>query len=169
LLEESANTPADDTTSLSNKSQSTILNLSKKIKRSPKKSYYTPKKVSTAHIKGTPQNVIKNYMKAIASFALSDLALPYLVPLLDASSVNQNEFANFICTYKDQVESLPGILALVNDDEEMDSFLKECKNIFKEMCVIFLRYYATNWIYNSQKLKHKEILLKNRLLLQRRI
>jgi len=54
LLSESANTPNDDTTSLSNKSQSTILNLSKKIKRSPKKSYYTPKKVSTAHIKGTP-------------------------------------------------------------------------------------------------------------------
>jgi len=52
---ESVSTPADDTTSLSNKSQSSsILNLSKKIKRSPKKSYYTPKKVSTAHIKGTP-------------------------------------------------------------------------------------------------------------------
>jgi len=27
-------------------------------------------------------------MKAIAGFALSDLALPYLVPLLDASNIN---------------------------------------------------------------------------------
>jgi len=63
-------------------------------------------------------------MKAIAGFALSDLALPYLVPLLDASSINQNDFANFVCTHKDQVESLPSILNLANDEDEEDIVMR---------------------------------------------
>jgi len=79
------------------------------------------------------------------------------------------EFTNFICTYKDQIESLPGIVNLANDEDETDAILKQCKIIFREMSIVFLRYYATNWIYNSNKLKHRDILLKNRLLLQRRI
>jgi len=89
--------------------------------------------------------------------------------LLNEFNLAHDAFTNFVCSHKDRVGSLPALLSLANEEDIDSEEIVLCKRVFKEISIIFLRYYATNWIYNSAKLKNRDILLKNRLLLQRRI
>jgi len=154
------------------KSNSNISKQSKKIKKVPKMSEEkmskkTEKtKKTNEHLRGTNQNIIKNYIRAIISFITSPLSETYLNPLLKQYAVGEHDFLNFVCTYKDRIESIRSLIELIKDHEDDDNDEYRCKNIFREICIIFLRYFAQNWIYGSIKLKHKEILMKNRLRLK---
>jgi len=120
-------------------------------------------------VSGTYQNIIKNFIKAISSFATSDLALPYLIPLIDNTSMTQEKFVDYVFTYKEKVDSLRGLVELTLPEEGDNKETIICKNIFKELSIVFLKYFAVNWIFGSNKIKHRKVLLKNRFIIKRKI
>jgi len=144
---------------------SSVSNRSNNIKKIQKKEVII---ASSQLISGTGQNILKNFIKAISSFSTSDLALPYLIPLLDITNITQEQFVNYVCTYKERVDSLKGLVNLTTPGEYDNTETSICKKIFKELSITFLKFFAVNWIYGSNKLKHRQILLKNRFIIKRK-
>jgi len=104
----------------------------------------------------------------MSAFAASEYALPYLGDLAKKEKVDDKKFLNFIVTYKESVDSIDSLRALLviydDDSEELKSF----KRIFKGLCEIFLKYFAVNWIFHG-KMHHKLQHLKYRNKMLRRI
>jgi len=150
------------------KKASNVGKRSTKIKKLPKGSRVRNPNLRRL-VSGTYQNIIKNFIKAISAFSTSDLALPYLIPLLDNTNVTQEKFVSYVFTYKEKVDSLKGLidLTLAEDNESKETI--NCKKIFKDLSIIFLKYFAVNWIFGSTKLKHRKVLLKNRFIIKRKI
>jgi len=114
------------------------------------------------------KNIVKNYGKAICSFACSDLASPYLSPMLREHGVQLKKFIEFIMKAKDGIESILSfrnyLLVTEEDSEETAKF----KKIFSLISEVFIKYFSVNWIF-SGRLTYKESHLKFRFKLLRRI
>lgn len=115
------------------------------------------------------KTVVKNYGKAIASFAMTPIAVTYLVPMLDQeANITLNEFVNYMSTAKESIEGIDTFRALLliadTDDEKIASY----KRIFKAIAEVFVKYFSVNWIF-SGRMKDKEIHLKLRFKMLRRI
>jgi len=110
------------------KRPSTISRLSHKIRKDThhklNKALPEPKH---AEVKGTNQNIIKNYVRAIISFAASDVALPHLKPLLLQYQVSRTEFYNYVLTYKDTVDSIRSLVNFTNESEDDEPQVQQCK------------------------------------------
>jgi len=117
------------------------------------------------------KNIIKNYGKALCSFAASKMAVPYLKAIIikkNFHTIQAEQFISFIREQKDvvnNIESLRGLLIVGQDDSEV---LKMFKDLFKEISVVFLKFFAVNWIYNG-RLKHKKAHMKYRFSMLRRV
>jgi len=59
------------------------------------------------------------------------------------------DFYNYICTYKEKIDSIKGMVNFTNEESDDTDELKVFKIIAKDICYIFLEYYAANWIYGS--------------------
>jgi len=152
------------------KRKSNISKKSNKIKRNGKNSRVRNPNLRRL-LSGTYQNIIKNFIKAISSFCTSDLALPYLIPLIDNSNcgITQEMFIDFVFTYKEKVDSLTGLITLTLPEDTDSKETVICKTIYKELSIVFLKYFAVNWIFGSTKLKHRKVLLRNRFIIKRKI
>jgi len=115
-----------------------------------------------------PTNVIKNYCRGIIAFALSEIVLKYLMPLLQKRHIELETFKAFIQANKSKInciKQLRGMLLVTQDDGKEVTALKK---IFKEITIIFLKYFSPNWIYNS-KITDKYAHLKYRFKILRRV
>ena len=121
--------------------------------------------------KGHSKNIVKNYGKALCAFASSHLAVPYLENMIeknDYSTIEVVLFAEYIKEKKAQVNNIESLRRLLIVDNDDDDEMSVYKKLFKEISIIFLKYFSVNWIY-SGRLKHKDAHLKFRFNMLRRV
>jgi len=122
---------------------------------------------SKEDVKST-KTIVKNYGKAIASFAISPIAIPYLTPLLTQEGVRLDDFVEYITKGKESIEGIDTLRALLlakgNDNSRIASF----KIVFREIAEIFIKYFSVNWIF-SGRMMNKKVHLKFRFKMLRRI
>jgi len=116
--------------------------LSKKIKKSK------PPKLN--------RKIVKNFGKAIASFACSDKALKIIEKTIRYQSSSREKFINFVYDHKECIEGNRRFKQLLTVDEDDTRDIKENKILFKKMANIFMKSYVHQWIWNS-KLMNKDL------------
>ncbi len=114
------------------------------------------------------KNIVKNYGKAICSFACSELATPYLSPMLKEQGVQLKKFIEFIMKAKDGIESILSFRNYLLVTEEDSEDTAKFKKVFSQISEVFIKYFSVNWIF-SGRLTYKESHLKFRFKLLRRI
>ena len=114
------------------------------------------------------KNIIKNYGKAMATFACSKLSKPYLERITDEGDIDEKGFVHFMATYKECTDSIGGLRSLLLVTEEDSNEVATFKRIFKSLCEIFLKYFAVNWIFGG-KMMHKILHLNFRFKMLRRV
>ncbi len=114
------------------------------------------------------KNIIKNYGRALQNFATSHMVVPYLLPKIESEQVSLKDFRKFFYSKKKQVRSIAGLRSLLlitpGDDRQTAAF----KKIFREISIIFIKFFSVNWIF-SGKLLNKIAHLKCRYKMLRRI
>jgi len=121
----------------------------------------------TEDVKST-KTVVKNYGKAIASFAISPIAIPYLNPLVKQEGISVNEFVKFISTAKEGIEGIETFRALLLVKEGDDKKTAAYKRVFQSIGEIFIKSFSVNWIF-SGRMANKQAHLKFRFKMLRRI
>jgi len=114
------------------------------------------------------KNIVKNYGRALANFAASNLALPYLTKLIAQENIRVKDFRRFIASKKKRARCIAGLRQLLVVEREDSEHIAAFKRIFKEVSVIFIKYFSVNWIF-SGKLCDKMTHLKYRFKILRRI
>ena len=126
---------------------------------------------------------MKNYARALANFALSNIAIPYLRVLINKSfnnkrtKVHQNKetteselckFRVYIERNKEKVNCIKQLRELLLGDTKDPAETIRFKELFKDISVVFLKFFSVNWLYSS-KIGDKVAHLKYRLKLLRRV
>ena len=117
------------------------------------------------------KNIVKNYGKALCAFASTKIALSSINSLIAKNSYGKIDIPKFMETMKlkkettNSMESVRKLLMIEDGDSEIE---RAQKLLFKDLSVIFMKYFSVNWIYNG-KLLHKEAHLKFRFKMLRRI
>jgi len=135
---------------------------------SPMSEISRKEKAVNIHDNHSPSNIMKNYCRGITNFVLSDLAIKYLVPLLEKHQLELETFRVFILAKKPKInciKQLRGLLLVKKDDREEMAAMKD---IFREITIIFLKYFSPNWIYNT-RIADKYAHLKYRFKVLRRV
>jgi hypothetical protein len=130
------------------------------------------------------KNIVTNFGKAIATFAASDLALPYLSYALSNESnklspewvgkhnmgglnpeVSVSDFLEFVKRAKSNINSIEGLRRVILEEEGNSEKEKLCKKAFKEISEVFVKYFSVNWIIHGRvtyKLEHLKF--RNKML-----
>ena len=114
------------------------------------------------------KNIIINYGKAISSFALSRLAVPYLKTHLENEGVSMKGFIDFVGEAKEEIGGIQSFRNLLLIKPEDSTLMIKYKKIFKLISEVFIKYFSVNWIMNG-KVIHKLVYLKYRSKVLRRI
>jgi hypothetical protein len=115
------------------------------------------------------KNIAINYGKAIASFAASPLAIPYLKSILSKEEdVTIYQFQQFANREKSNIGGICSLRSVLVVGEEDDKKIAACKRLFKAIGEIFIKYFSVNWIMTG-RLAHKMAYLKFRYKMLRRI
>lgn len=120
---------------------------------------------------GDSKNIIKNYGKALCSFVSSKLAMPYIESVIaqkDYHFVKVSMLMQHFKVQKEKINSIESLRKLLIPNEDDTEEMKAYKDIFREVSIIFLKYFSVNWIYGG-KLMHKRAHLKFRFKMLRRI
>jgi len=115
------------------------------------------------------KNIVKNYGKAICSFACSEIGKPYLETVLEKHNIKQHkEFLTYISKVKESIDSIQSFrsLLLVREDDPAD--VVAFKKAFAAIGEVFIKYFSVNWIF-SGRITHKDTHLKFRFKMLRRI
>ena len=119
----------------------------------------------------TGAKIIRNYAKALCAFAHSTMAMPYLVSIMDKNFTSNQEIEGFKKFIKQKkrnigsIESLKVLLIVKSNDTKKEQIYKE---LFSEISVVFLKFFAVNWLF-SGKVKHRLEHLKYRHKMLRRV
>ena len=128
-----------------------------------KSTHHTPPKP-----KQGSKNIVKNYGRAMSSFAYSDIATPYLEPLAEEENVDAKGFQAWIQSHKENIDGIERLRNLLIPHKTDDETIVTYKRIFQKLSLIFLKFFCVNWIY-SGKLTHKQVHLNFRFKMLRRI
>ena len=111
---------------------------------------------------------MKNYCRGIANFAVSQMAVSYLKPLLQKHHIELDAFRKFIRAKKSKINCIKQLreMLLISETEKRE--VAAMKTVFKEITIIFLKYFIPNWVYNS-KITDKFAHLKYRFKILRRV
>jgi len=128
-----------------------------------------PKKVMSPE--RTPsRNIIKNYSRALTTFALSSMALSYLETIIqrEGSILTLKDFLDFVKENKKRVNCIKNLREMLLVSPYDDKKIACMKKVFKKICEIFLKFFSVNWIYNS-KISDKMMHMKYRFKMLRRV
>ena len=117
------------------------------------------------------KNIVKNYGKALCAFASSRIAVPYILEIMAKNSYDCIDIPQFMETMKlkkETTNSMESLRKLLIAEEGEKKVEQTQKKLFKELSVVFIKYFSVNWIYNG-KLLHKRAHLKFRFKMLRRI
>ena len=84
---------------------------------------------------------------------LPPLAIPYIENIIEKNNYHATGailFARFIKGKKDQVNNIESLRRLLIVEVSDDDTISIYKNIFKEVSVVFLKYFSVNWIYSGR-------------------
>jgi len=122
----------------------------------------------TSEASRATKNIVKNYGKAICTFAVSNAALPYLAQILEEQNLTLKDFTEYMNQMKDLIAGLHHFRSVLLIAENNSSELVAKKKAFIALGEAFIKYFSVNWIYNS-RVFHKEAHLKFRFKMLRRI
>jgi len=114
------------------------------------------------------KNISKNFARAICTFAISDMALPYLNPLFRQEYVSREDFVNFVHQIKPFIMGLFKFRSVLVTHQTDDKNTAAYKEVFRKIGEVFIKFFSVNWIYNG-KLQHKEAHLRFRFKMLRAI
>jgi len=114
------------------------------------------------------KNIVKNYGRAMSSFAYSEISLPYLEPLAQEEGVTVSGFHEWIQNNKENIDGIERLRWLLIATQKDSNATKAYKTIFQKLCIIFLKFFSVNWIYGG-KLTHKQVHLNYRFKMLRRV
>ena len=139
----------------------------------PKKPVAKTQKIALSARKIIPKreskNIVKNYGKAMATFSLSIVAAPYLQNILLTRGVNMEAFKNFVINNKEKIDGIGTLRNLLFADATQDDpQLCKLKCAFRDICEVFARDFALNWIFSSRS-QYKSALLEFRFKMLRRV
>jgi len=132
-----------------------------KLSNSPK-SPKTPEKIRCT------KNIVKNYGRAIAKFACSEMALVYLMPILAESNIEYPDAMAFFIKAKTKIQGIDTFRALILEHPQDNIKEAAFKTLFVRMGEIFIKYFSVNWIFHS-KILHRSTYLKYRFRMLRRL
>jgi hypothetical protein len=130
-----------------------------------------PRKKPSKPVLGSRQgskNIVKNYARAMSSFAYSEISLPYLELLADEENVQVAGFHAWIQDNKENIDGIERLRWLLIPTPKDSAAIVGYKRIFQKLCIIFLKFFSVNWIYGG-KLAHKQVHLNYRFKMLRRI
>jgi len=105
----------------------------------------------------------REFLESSSNLGLSKIAVFYLNPMLEQSQIDLETYLRFIKLRKNKInciKQLRNVLLINHDDNDEIAALK---TIFKDITIIFLKYFVPNWIYNSNitgKFAHLQYRLK---------
>ena len=114
------------------------------------------------------KNIVKNYGRAICTFASSELARPYLINLTEKEGVEMVDFIQYTQTMKSKIDGLFSFRSLLLKESQEDLTTVAFKKLFQAISEIFIKYYSVNWIFHS-KVHYKQAHLNFRFKILRRI
>lgn len=114
------------------------------------------------------KNIMKNYSKAIVRFAISGFALPYMTEAAEREKIKLADFREFLKSQQHRIHCIKSLRGLLIIGERDTLQITGFKRIFKIICVIFLKFFCVNWIFNS-KVGDKIVHLNYRFQILRRI
>jgi len=114
------------------------------------------------------KNIVKNYGRAMSSFACSEMAQPYLGPIAEEENVTVAGFHQWIQANKENIDGIERLRWLLIATPKDSASTVAYKKIFQSLCVIFLKFFTVNWIYGG-KLTHKQVHLDYRFKMLRRV
>jgi len=114
------------------------------------------------------KNIVKNFGRAISTFAVSHLAMPYLIPLVDADGVTLEGFISYVKNRKNDIDGLNSFRSMLMPSKEDTKETIAYRKIFTALSEVFINYFSVNWIFHG-KVQHKEAHLKFRYKMLRRI
>ncbi len=116
------------------------------------------------------RNIIKNYSRALTTFALSSMALSYLETIIarEGSLLTLKDFLDFVKENKKRVNCIKNLREMLLVSPYDDKKIACMKKVFKKICEIFLKFFSVNWIYNS-KISDKMMHMKYRFKMLRRV
>jgi len=117
---------------------------------------------------GSTKNIVKNFGRAFATFALSDLSLRYLEAPLRQLGLDIQEFRNFVASRKEGIDGISSLREMLLVHEHDGEILSRCKKAFQEISIVFIKYFSVNWIFDS-KVGNKIAHVKSRFKMLRRI
>ena len=167
--------PTDEELS-SELSQKTVQKVSsKKIQKQSKNPIHKVIKEGAAKKKNQTsklefKNVVKNYGKAMATFSLSETAIPYLHLSLSSHKVTMEDFRSFMINQKESIECIGALRHLLYVNPDSDNPEEEkLKSVFRDISEVFVRDFAVNWIFSSKIKKYKSQHLECRFKILRRV
>lgn len=144
------------------------LRSSNRIKQDSKRRRKIPGLVFTPINVRSTKNIVKNYGNAIASFAVSELAVPYLGPLLASEGLDLQGFQQYVYEKKNSLTNISNFRTLLKEYHEDGELENAYKRVFKSIAKIFVKYFSVNWIF-SGKITYRDEHLRFRSKMLRRI
>jgi len=116
------------------------------------------------------RNIIKNYSRALTTFALSSMALSYLETIIakEGSLLTLKDFLDFVKENKKRVNCIKNLREMLLVSPYDNKKIACMKKVFTRICEIFLKFFSVNWIYNS-KISDKMMHMKYRFKMLRRV
>jgi hypothetical protein len=139
-----------------------------KIKADTKRRRKIPGVVFTPINIRSTKNIVKNYGNAIASFAVSELAVPYLGSLLASEGLDLQGFQQYVYEKKNSLTNISNFRTLLKEYHEDGELENAFKRVFKSVAEIFVKYFSVNWIF-SGKITYRDEHLRFRSKMLRRI
>jgi len=118
--------------------------------------------------KPSSKNIVKNFGKAMCSFASSELSMPYYQKINASLKVNIEDFQDYIHKKRDLIDSIDSLRTLLLIGQSDDDVMIGYKKIFQEISIVFIKYFSVNWIFQG-KMSHKQAHLKARYKMLRRV
>jgi len=121
------------------------------------------------HTKST-KNIIKNYARAICYFVVSKDADKYLDRVIVEENivVSKASLVKYFSAVKDMIDNIEKFKSLLTISNKNSNEENARNTVFKELAQIFIKFFATQWIYQG-RLSYKKSHLDNRLKMLRRI
>ena len=131
----------------------------------PKKGLCLSREVQS---KPNSKNIVKNFGKAMCSFASSKLALPYLEQIHTRIDFHTNAFQKHMHAQLKTIDSLHSVRSLFYIESGDSETTAVVKRVFQEISIVFIKYFSVNWICQG-KMSHKEAHLRARFKMLRRV
>jgi len=125
------------------------------------------KKEKSVGCKST-KNIVINYGKAIAGFASSETALPYLTKIVEKEGVTLEGFLSFAAHAKESIGGIASFRSFLVENEGDDKGISGYKRSFQKIAIVFIKYFSVNWIFHG-RVSHKIEYLKYRFRMLRRV